>query len=59
MSTRPGPSVPVELLGMSSAPEAGDQIVVVESEARAREITDYRERKLRENSWGTGRAFIP
>jgi translation initiation factor IF-2 len=43
-----GPSVPVELLGMSSAPEAGDQIVVVESEARAREITDYRERKLRE-----------
>jgi translation initiation factor IF-2 len=40
--------VPVELLGMSSAPEAGDQIVVVESEARAREITDYRERKLRE-----------
>ena len=43
-----GPSVPVEVLGMSSAPEAGDQIVVVENEARAREITDYRERKLRE-----------
>ncbi|MEE4238060.1 MAG: translation initiation factor IF-2 [Anderseniella sp.] len=43
-----GPSVPVEVLGMSSAPEAGDQIVVVENEGRAREITDYRERKLRE-----------
>ncbi len=43
-----GPSVPVEVLGMSSAPEAGDPIVVVENEARAREITDYRERKLRE-----------
>jgi len=43
-----GPSVPVEVLGMSSAPEAGDQIVVVENEARAREIADYRERKLRE-----------
>jgi translation initiation factor IF-2 len=43
-----GPSVPVELLGMNSAPEAGDQIVVVENEARAREITEYRERKLRE-----------
>ncbi len=43
-----GPSVPVEVLGMSSAPEAGDPIVVVESEARAREIADYRERKLRE-----------
>ena len=38
-----GPSVPVEVLGMSSAPEAGDQIVVVENDARAREITDYRD----------------
>ncbi|MGB7206415.1 MAG: translation initiation factor IF-2 [Anderseniella sp.] len=44
-----GPSVPVEVLGMNSAPEAGDQIVVVENEARAREITSYRERKIREN----------
>ncbi len=43
-----GPSVPVEVLGMSSAPEAGDQIVVVEHEGRAREITEYRERKLRD-----------
>lgn len=43
-----GPSVPVEVLGMSSAPDAGDQIVVVESEGRAREISDYRERKLRD-----------
>ena len=44
-----GPSVPVEVLGFSSAPEAGDQLVVVESEARAREITDYRDRKRRES----------
>ena len=43
-----GPSVPVEVLGLNSAPEAGDQFVVVESDARAREITDYRERKRRE-----------
>ncbi|MGI9481298.1 MAG: translation initiation factor IF-2 [Hyphomicrobiales bacterium] len=43
-----GPSVPVEVLGLNSAPEAGDQFVVVDSEARAREITDYRERKLRD-----------
>lgn len=43
-----GPSVPVEVLGFNSAPEAGDQFVVVESDARAREITDYRERKRRE-----------
>jgi len=43
-----GPSVPVEVLGLDSVPEAGDHMVVVESEARAREITEYRERKRRE-----------
>ena len=43
-----GPSVPVEVLGLSSAPEAGDAFAVVESESRAREVTDYRERKRRE-----------
>jgi translation initiation factor IF-2 len=42
-----GPSVPVEVLGFDSAPEAGDQFAVVESEARAREITDYRARARR------------
>jgi translation initiation factor IF-2 len=42
-----GPSVPVEVLGFDSAPEAGDQFAVVESEARAREITDYRMRERR------------
>ncbi|MDX2263579.1 MAG: translation initiation factor IF-2 [Hyphomicrobiales bacterium] len=43
-----GPSVPVEVLGFDSAPEAGDQFAVVESEARAREITEYRVKKLRD-----------
>ena len=43
-----GPSVPVEILGFDTAPEAGDQFAVVESEARAREIVDYRIRKRRE-----------
>jgi len=42
-----GPSVPVEVLGFDSAPEAGDQFAVVENEARAREITDYRVRERR------------
>jgi translation initiation factor IF-2 len=54
-----GPSVPVEVLGLNSAPEAGDQFVVVENEARAREITDYRERKRREQRGVTsGRASL-
>ena len=45
--TSAGPSVPVEVLGFDSAPEAGDQFAVVENEARAREITDYRMRERR------------
>ena len=50
-----GPSVPVEVLGFDSAPEAGDQLAVVENEARARELTSYRQRKLRDlKSVGTG-----
>ncbi|MBI2719987.1 MAG: translation initiation factor IF-2 [Rhizobiales bacterium] len=43
-----GPSAPVEVLGLNSAPEAGDQFDVVPNEARAREVTDYRERKRRD-----------
>jgi translation initiation factor IF-2 len=42
------PSMPVEVLGFSGAPDAGDRVAVVESEARAREITEYRERQRRE-----------
>ncbi|MDX2257382.1 MAG: translation initiation factor IF-2 [Hyphomicrobiaceae bacterium] len=49
-----GPSVPVEILGFDSAPEAGDQFAVVENEARAREITDYRMRKRREKLGSAG-----
>jgi translation initiation factor IF-2 len=43
-----GPSMPVEVLGFNGTPEAGDRLAVVVSEARAREITDYRERQKRE-----------
>jgi translation initiation factor IF-2 len=42
------PSVPVEILGFNGAPEAGDRVAVVESEARAREITEYRQRQKRD-----------
>lgn len=43
-----GPSMPVEILGFSGVPEAGDRLAVVDSEARAREIADYRDRQKRE-----------
>jgi translation initiation factor IF-2 len=43
-----GPSVPVEVLGFAGTPDAGDRLAVVESEARARELTDYRARQKRE-----------
>ncbi|MFO1150138.1 MAG: translation initiation factor IF-2 [Alsobacter sp.] len=46
--TQAGPSVPVEILGFNGAPEAGDRVAVVENEARAREITDYRQRQKRD-----------
>lgn len=37
-----GPSVPVEVLGLSGVPSAGDTLTVVDSEARAREVAAYR-----------------
>jgi translation initiation factor IF-2 len=45
-----GPSTPVEVLGFNGTPEAGDRLAVVESEARAREVTDYRARQKRERA---------
>jgi translation initiation factor IF-2 len=38
-----GPSVPVEVLGLSAVPSAGDPFTVVENEARAREVASYRQ----------------
>ncbi len=49
-ATEAGPSTPVEVLGFNGTPDAGDRLAVVESEARAREVTDYRARQKRELS---------
>ncbi|WP_265530432.1 translation initiation factor IF-2 [Sphingomicrobium marinum] len=38
-----GPSFPVEVLGLSSLPSAGDQFTVVENDQRAREVAEYRQ----------------
>ncbi len=43
-----GPSVPVELLGLAGVPAAGEPFVVVENEVRAREISEFRQRKIKE-----------
>jgi translation initiation factor IF-2 len=43
-----GPSMPVEVLGLNGTPEASDRLGIVDAEARAREITDYRDRQKRE-----------
>ncbi len=56
-----GPSFPVEVLGFSGTPEAGDRVAVVENEARAREITEYRERQKRDQAaarGGSGRSSL-
>ncbi|MGB1118221.1 MAG: translation initiation factor IF-2 [Parvibaculales bacterium] len=49
-----GPSAPVEVLGSGGVPGAGDVFSVVETEARAREVAEYRERKAREKSSASG-----
>jgi translation initiation factor IF-2 len=43
-----GPSTPVEVLGFNGTPEASDRLAVVQSEARAREVTAYRARQRRD-----------
>lgn len=43
-----GPSIPVELLGLSGVPAAGDEATVVRDEKKAREVALYRQGKFRE-----------
>ncbi|HHB80681.1 MAG TPA: translation initiation factor IF-2, partial [Aliiroseovarius sp.] len=51
-----GPSVPVEVLGLNGTPEAGDVLNVVDTEAHAREIAEYRENAAKEKRAAAGAA---
>jgi translation initiation factor IF-2 len=51
-----GPSVPVEVLGLSGTPSAGDTLNVVETEASAREIADYRIKAAKDKRAAAGAA---
>ena len=44
------PAMPVEVLGLQGTPQAGDRFAVVNNEARAREITEYRQRLARDKA---------
>ena len=51
-----GPSVPVEVLGINGTPEAGDVLNVVETEAQAREIAEYRHQASKDKRAAAGAA---
>ena len=52
------PSEPIEILGLNSVPQAGDQFAVVNSEARAREVSDYRQSIAQKNNPLTARVNV-
>ena len=51
-----GPSVPVEVLGLNGTPEAGDVLNVVDTEAQAREIAEYRANAAKDKRAAAGAA---
>lgn len=51
-----GPSVPVEVLGLNGTPEAGDVLNVVDTDAQAREIAEYREKAAKDRRAAAGAA---
>ena len=51
-----GPSVPVEVLGINGTPEAGDVLNVVQSEAQAREIAEFRAQQAKDKRAAVGAA---
>ncbi len=56
-----GPSVPVEILGLSGVPSAGENFVAVDNEGQAREVSEFRQRRAREKAaaaLGAGRGTL-
>jgi translation initiation factor IF-2 len=53
-----GPGTPVEVLGLNGAPAAGDDVIVVDNETRAREVTEFRQRKVRDARVATTRGSV-
>jgi translation initiation factor IF-2 len=53
-----GPGMPVEVLGLNATPAAGDEVSVVENEARAREVSEFRQRRLRDARTTTNRGTV-
>jgi translation initiation factor IF-2 len=52
--TEAGPSTPIEVLGLNGIPLAGDDFIVAESESRARDIADFRQRRRRDAAAAQG-----
>jgi translation initiation factor IF-2 len=56
-----GPSVPVEILGLSGVPSAGENFIAVDNEGSAREVSEFRQRRAREKAaaaLGAGRGTL-
>ncbi|WP_138378957.1 translation initiation factor IF-2 [Luteithermobacter gelatinilyticus] len=53
-----GPSTPVEILGLQGTPEAGDEMVVVENEAKARDVSEFRSRQKKEKQSAVPKASL-
>ena len=54
--TSAGPAIPVQVLGLSGAPEAGDDVIAFEAERKAKELAEVRHQRRRENKLAAQKA---